>query len=469
MTAADQSLDNHSTIHFIGIGGAGMSAIAHILLDRGYQVSGSDVVEQEYTRKLQRHGATVWIGHQAKNVAAADLVVYSTAVNGDNPELQAAREAGLPVLHRSEMLAMLMAQGKGIAVAGAHGKTTTTSMIAFVLTRAGLDPSFLVGGVVANLDTGAHAGKGDCIVAEADESDGSFLNYRPHIAVITNIEADHLEHYGGDFQRLQAAYEQFARLLDATGLLVTCIDDLHVQTLLQRVRVTHVGYSLEDPEAALYATVEELSATGSRSRIYREGVLVGELKLNIAGRHNVGNALAAIAVATAVGVSFAAIAQALAEFRGALRRFQTVYDDPAEGVTVVDDYAHHPTEIRAAIRAMKADGRRLIAVFQPQRYTRTFHLFDEFAQAFGEADDVVISDIYSPVGETVIAGVNSERLCSLIRDRSNGRAVYCPNLDDVVAHLKTCVQPGDLILTMGAGDIWRAGREFAKWHESRAR
>lgn len=459
------SIEAGLRVHFVGIGGAGMGAIASILLDKGYRVSGSDVAAHEYTARLAARGADVYLGHDAAHVAGADMVVYSTALAEDNVELVAAREERIPVLHRSEMLARLMQEGRGIAIAGAHGKTTTTSMVAWILDRAGLDPTFVVGGVVSNLDTGARAGAGAFVVAEADESDGSFLNYRPHIAIVTNVEADHLEHYGGQFDNLLEAYERFVELIVPEGLLVTCADDPYASRLQGCARSRVVTYALRADGADYSARIREADDNGSQSDVFFRGGLLGQLQLVIPGSHNVQNALAAIAVAVEAGVDFERAVAALKDFRGALRRYQILFD---EDVRVVDDYAHHPTEIAATIRAAKSSGRRVLAVFQPQRYTRTFHLFDEFTRAFGEADDVVIADIYSPAGEKPIVGVSAERLAALIRMNSNSSARFFQTQDDVLSYLKQNAKPGDIVLTMGAGDIWKVGRAFALWRTSRA-
>ncbi len=452
-------------VHFIGIGGAGMSAIASILLDKGYKVTGSDVALHEYTRRLSDRGAHVFVGHDETHIEGADFVVYTTAVAADNVELTAARALHIPVLHRSEMLAELMKEGHGVAVAGAHGKTTTTSMVAWILERAGLDPTFLIGGVVANLDTGAKAGKGQYVVAEADESDGSFLNYEPTIAIVTNIEADHLEHYGGSFDNLKTAYRRFIQRIPEHGVLITCGDDRNVQELLPDVHCRLVTYSAQGLATDLSARDIEFVGRGTRSDVYWHGERLGSLTLHVPGAHNVGNALAAIGVALDIGIPFATAVAALMEFRGALRRFQVLFDE--DDLMVVDDYAHHPTEISAMIRAAKATGKRIVAVFQPQRYTRTFHLFDDFTRAFSEADDVVIADIYSPAGEQPIEGVSAARLVEGIRANSHAQAKYCPRHEDVVAYLKEHVRPGDLVMTMGAGDIWKAGKELAAWLSTR--
>lgn len=453
-------------VHFIAIGGAGMGAIASILLERGHRVSGSDVVENDTTRRLREQGATVFLGHDALHVNGADWVVYSTALSADNVELRAARDAGVPVLHRSEMLSRIMSQGRGIAIAGAHGKTTTSSMVALVFEMAGLDPTFVVGGVLSNLNTGAHAGSGEYVIAEADESDRSFLNYHPWAAAVTNIEADHLEHYDGEFANLKQAYRDFVNGVDPEGVLVGCADDAHVLDVMEGVRCRTLTYSVAG-NAADYSVADiQFAATESRFRVLFRGAVLGDMALQIPGAHNIANALAAVALARVAGIPFAAIATALGEFRGALRRFQTVYD--GRGVLIMDDYAHHPTEIRATIHALKVTGRRLVAVFQPQRYTRTMHLFHDFAGAFGEADQVIIADIYSPAGERPIAGVSAEGLTAAVREHSNATAVFCRRREDVVERLRQSVQEGDLVLTMGAGDVWRVGVELAKWLEERS-
>lgn len=452
-------------IHFIGIGGAGMSAIASILLEKGYEVSGSDVAAQDYIARLVERGATVYQGHDAKHIAGADFVVYTTAVSADNVELVAARAAQIPILHRSQMLAQLMQEGVGIAIAGAHGKTTTTSMVSWILERAGLDPTFLVGGVVANLDTGAKAGSGNYVIAEADESDGSFLNYEPAIAVITNIEADHLEHYGGQFEQLKAAYRRFAERIPKDGLLITCADEGEAQSLLTQVPCRKKTYSVRGAVADLTVQAVELNGRGSRSDVYLLGEYLGELQLQVPGVHNIANALAATLVALEVGVPFVVIKEALALFRGALRRFQVHYD--RDGIMIVDDYAHHPTEIKAIIAAAKATGKRILAVFQPQRYTRTYHLFDEFTQAFTEAHDVIIATIYSPAGESPIPGVNAQRLAEMVRENSNQTAKFIATHAEILTYLKEHVQPGDLVLTMGAGDIWKVAKELSAWFEDK--
>nr|WP_206765615.1 UDP-N-acetylmuramate--L-alanine ligase [Paenibacillus dendritiformis] len=429
-----------------------MSAIARVMLQMGYAVSGSDVAASEATEKLQAQGATVHIGHDADYVGDADIAVYSTACPVDNVERVAAERRGIPVLHRSQMLAKLLNAKKGVAVAGAHGKTTTSSMIAFVLERCGADPTYIIGGEVTNLGTNARAGSGEFVVAEADESDGSFLAYQPYIPVITNIEADHLENYEGDFERLKAAYVQFLSQRNPDGIAVLCADDPILRSMAERLGQGGVTYGID--EAADYTADEIYSAgRGMTFRMRHRGETLGSVRLSIPGRHNVLNAMATLIVAMQAGISFERAAGAISEFIGAKRRFQVVGEEG--GILVVDDYAHHPTEIEATLAAAKATGRRLVAVFQPQRYSRTYFLFEQFSRAFREADELIVTDIYSPAGEKPIEGVTAAALVNRIRENSNGQAQYIASKDDALERLKALVQPGDLVLTMGAGDIWK--------------
>ncbi|OUM96253.1 MAG: UDP-N-acetylmuramate--L-alanine ligase [Thermobacillus sp. ZCTH02-B1] len=444
-----------------------MSAIARVMLQKGYKVSGSDVVRQERTDKLAEQGARIYIGHSPEHVVGANLVVYSTAIAQDDVERRAAEERNIPVIHRSQMLARLLNEGKGIAVAGAHGKTTTSSMIALVMESCGLDPTWIIGGEIVGLDTNAKAGGGEYVVAEADESDGSFLQYQPHTAVVTNIEPDHLENFDGDFGKLKDAYARFLGRVKPDGLAVVCIDDPNIRELLPRVDIPRiVTYSIEEGREADYRAVD--IAPGDRRvsfTVLKGGERLGRVELSVPGRHNAANALAAIAVCMEAGLGFDRIAEAIRLFRGAKRRFQVI-GEPG-GILVIDDYAHHPTEIRATIAAAKATGKRIIAVFQPQRYTRTFFLFDAFSRAFPEADEVVITDIYSPVGEKAIEGVSSQRLAELIAKNSNPNTVYLPTKEEVLEWLLGRVKPGDLVLTMGAGDIWKTAERLARELEER--
>lgn len=446
-------------VHFVGIGGYGMSAIARVMLDLGYRVSGSDVSQQELTDRLASLGARVYYGHEKEQVEGADIVVHSTAVTNDNVEIVEAKARHIPVIHRSQMLARLMVDRVGVAVTGAHGKTTTTSMIAYMMERNHLDPTFVIGGVVSNIGDNAKAGGGKFVVAEADESDGSFLHYRPSIAVVTNVEADHLEHYDGKFENLRRAYQTFISQLSEHGLAVLSADDEHLRDLKQfaKSRVITYGFSTDADFQA--RNVQMLDRTSS-SEIFVRGTFVGRLLLSLPGRHNVLNALAAVVVGMDAGLSFADIAMSLAEFHGAKRRFQVISEK--NDILVIDDYAHHPTEISATIAAAKATGRRIVAVFQPQRYTRTFFLFDAFAKSFAEADEVIISDIYSPAGEQQIEGVTAERLAREICVQSNPNTRYFATKDEVVEYLRRHVKRGDLVLTMGAGDIWKVAQRLGE-------
>ncbi len=443
-----------------------MSAIARVLLEMGYVVTGSDVARQELTDKLAGKGARIFIGHHPEHVRGADLVVYSTALPKDNVEKLAAERWNIPLLHRSQMLARLLNARSGIAVAGTHGKTTTSSMIALVMETCGLDPTYIIGGEILNVGTNAKAGRGKYVVAEADESDGSFLEYRPAIAVVTNIEADHLEHYDGDFDKLKEAYARFLGNVRADGLAIVCADDSHIRSVLPRVSGPRVlTYGIERG-ADLTATNIELGDRQSAFRVVRNGKVLGTVRLSVPGRHNVYNALATVAVCLEAGIPFADIAGAIVEFRGAKRRFQVLGE--AGGMIVVDDYAHHPTEIEATIEAAKATGKRIIAVFQPQRYTRTYFLLEAFSRAFRQADEVWITDIYSPVGEQRIEGVDAQRLAGLIARNSNPNVTYVPTQEEMLERLWSRMRPGDLVLTMGAGDIWKTAHRLAERLRERA-
>lgn len=436
-----------------------MSAIAKVMLEMGYQVSGSDLAQQELTEKLRAKGARVYIGHEARNVNGADLVVYSTALSKDNVEMVAAGEQNIPVIHRSQMLARLMNERKGIAVAGAHGKTTTSSMIALVMERCGTDPTYIIGGEIMNIGSNAKAGKGDYVVAEADESDGTFLQYHPTLALVNNIEADHLENYDGDFENLKKAYAQFLSQVREDGKAIICLDDEYLRGMLPQIKSETLTYAI-DREADYVATDIELGDRKVSFSVRRGGETLGKVRLSVPGRHNVYNAMATLITCLEAGLTFDQIAEAIEEFRGAKRRFQVLGE--VNDILVIDDYAHHPTEIEATISAAKATGKHLIAVFQPQRYTRTFYLFEQFSHAFKEADEVLITDIYSPAGEKQIEGISSEKLVELIRKNSNPNVTYIPTRGEAEVYLTDRVKPGDLVITMGAGDIWKTADGLAK-------
>lgn len=457
--AGDQAVNNLEHVHFIGIGGYGMSAIAKVMLEMGFHVSGSDLAQQELTEKLAAKGARVFIGHEAGQVQGADIVVYSTALPKDNVEIRRAEELKIPILHRSQMLARLMNAKKGVAVAGAHGKTTTSSMISLVMEACGQDPTYIIGGEIINLGSNAKAGKGDYVVAEADESDGTFLQYHPHLAIVTNIEADHLEHYDGDFNKLKAAYAQFLSQVRADGTAVMCADDPYLQELMPSLGCRKLTYSIDQP-ADYTATDIQLGDRKVNFAVQHKGQSLGTIELSVPGKHNVYNALATLIACLEAGLSFDQVADAITEFRGAKRRFQVLAE--VNDILVIDDYAHHPTEIEATISAAKATGKRIVAVFQPQRYTRTFFLLDQFSKAFPEADEVIITDIYSPAGEKQIEGISSARLTELIRENSNANTRYLPTKEAVLDYLQGSVTGGDLVITMGAGDIWKVADSLAK-------
>jgi UDP-N-acetylmuramate--alanine ligase len=439
----------YQRVHFVGIGGAGMSGIAEVLLTLGYRVSGSDARRSEAVERLERLGAKVFVGHAASQVEGAHVVVYSSAVARDNPELQAARQRKIPVIPRAEMLAELMRVKYGIAIAGTHGKTTTTSMVAAVLAEAGFDPTIVVGGRVTALGANARLGQGEFLVAEADESDGSFLKLTPTIAVVTTIDAEHLDYYR-DLEAIREAFLSFVSKVPFYGAAVLCTDQPDIQALVPRLDKRVVSYGLSGP-ADLVAAALRLSGMTARFEVLSRGESLGELALQVPGAHNVANALAATAVGLDLEVPFTVIQRALGGFTGVQRRFQVKGE--AGGVLVVDDYGHHPAEIRATLAAARRGfARRLVVVFQPHRYTRTFHLHAEFLSAFDEADVLLLTDIY-PAGEPPIAGVHARPLAESIAARSGREVRYVGERGELLELLLTIVRPGDLLLTMGAGDI----------------
>jgi UDP-N-acetylmuramate--alanine ligase len=452
-------LNTSEHVHFIGIGGYGMSAIARVMLEMGFRVTGSDVARQELTEKLMAKGAQIYFGHEADNVQGADIVVYSTALSKDNVEMQAAEQLKIPILHRSQMLARLMNAKRGIAVAGAHGKTTTSSMIALVMEECKQDPTYIIGGEILNVGSNAKAGTGEYVVAEADESDGSFLQYHPELAVITNIEADHLENYDGDFSNLKKAYVTFVNQVREGGKAVICLDDPYLQEMVKNMKCEAITYGVHTN--ADYAAYDvELGDRQVAFGVKYRGEVLGRMRLSIPGKHNVYNALATLIVCMEAGLSFNQIADAIQEFRGAKRRFQVLGE--VNGILVIDDYAHHPTEIQATISAAKATGKRIIAIFQPQRYSRTFFLLEQFSRSFAEADEVIITDIYSPAGEKQIEGIHSKKLVEMIATNSNPNVRYIPAKEEALKEMITQVESGDLVITMGAGDIWKVADGLAK-------
>jgi UDP-N-acetylmuramate--alanine ligase len=445
-------------IHFVGVGGIGMSGIAELLANLGYEVSGSDTKRSDVTDRLESLGVRVRRGHDAAHVGDADVVVVSSAIAGDNPEIAEARRRNVPVIPRAEMLAELMRLRYGIAVAGAHGKTSTTSMIAVVLERAGLDPTAVIGGRLSAFGSNARLGSGEFMVVEADESDRSFLRLSPSIAVITNIDREHMESYG-DWANLQQAFADFANKVPFYGAIVACVDDAAVRELLPNLTRRVITYALSDRTAEVVGRDMRLEAFGSTCAVVQRraesAVELGVMRLRVPGRHNLLNALGAVAVGLEAGVPFEKIAAALEEFRGAERRFQMRGE--VQGVMVVDDYGHHPTEIAAVIAAARAGiDRRVVVVFQPHRYSRTSLLLDEFGAALGAADEVVLTDIYA-AGEAPLPGVTVEALAAAVRSQARCPVHVVKSLDEVPSAVARLARRGDLIVTMGAGSIGTVG------------
>ncbi|MDV2494624.1 MAG: UDP-N-acetylmuramate--L-alanine ligase [bacterium] len=439
-------------IHFVGIGGIGMSGIAEVLLNLGYRISGSDLEETPITRRLSELGATVVSGHEAQNVGEADVVVFSSAVRPDNVEVVAARERKIPVIRRAEMLAELMRMKYGIAIAGTHGKTTTTSLVASVLTHGGLDPTIVIGGRLNVWETNARLGQGRYLVAEADESDGSFLNLSPTVAVVTTIDEEHLDFYR-DLAHLQETFLSFINKIPFYGLAVLCLDEPHIQALIPRIEKRIVTYGLSSQADFLGQDIDRKGLETSYTARY-QGSPLGRVRLQMPGVHNVLNSLAAIAVGLELDMDFHDIAEALAEFGGIERRFQIKGE--RRGVMVVDDYGHHPAEIRATLQAAK-DGwgeRRLVVVFQPHRYSRTQYLLQDFFSAFNEADVLITTEIY-PAGETPIPGVSGRQIYDGVKRHGHRDVSYVEQVSDVLALLEERLRSGDLVLTLGAGDVWK--------------
>jgi UDP-N-acetylmuramate--alanine ligase len=450
-------LQKKHKIHFIGIGGIGMSGIAEVLINQGYPVSGSDIQESEATARLRALGARVTVGHQEENLSGnPTVVVVSTAVKYSNPEVLEARRRQIPVIPRAEMLAELMRTKYGIAVAGSHGKTTTTSMIAHVLSAAGADPTIVIGGRVRGLGTNAKMGQGEFMVAEADESDGSFLFLAPTIAVVTNIDREHLD-YHQTMERLTENFLEFLNKVPFYGLAVLGLDNANVRSLLPKVRKRWVTYGLS-ADADFSAQGIKTSGAGVEFNVMHGEQALGSLSLRLLGRHSATNALAVVAVAQELGIHFSTVAAALAEFSGIHRRFEIKAE--AQGIMVIDDYGHHPAEVRATIGAIRDSWKRpLIVVFQPHRYSRTRDLFEDFVTAFDGADGLILTDIYS-AGEDPIPGVTSEALYQAIKKQGHLEVQYIAARDDVVAQLRSAASEGAIVLTLGAGDVYKIGEAF---------
>lgn len=451
-----QSMRRTRHIHFVGIGGAGMCGIAEVLVNLGYDVSGSDIKAGANTQRLESIGAKVFIGHDTSNAQGVDVLVVSSAIDEDNPEIQFARANRIPIVPRAEMLAELMRFRKGIAVAGTHGKTTTTSLISSVLAQGGLDPTFVIGGQLNSVGTNARLGSSEYLVAEADESDASFLYLQPMIAVVTNIEADHLSTYGGDFGKLKSTFVEFLHHLPFYGLAVMCIDDMVVSELLEQVTRPITTYGLHE-QADVRATNVRYDAQSSFFDVtVRESLAVFSVQLNMPGQHNVQNALAAITIALELGVSVDDIQQALRAFEGIGRRFQIHGDIQVDAglALLVDDYGHHPSEVKTTIDAARNawPNRRLVVAFQPHRYSRTQDLFDDFSQVLSEPDVLLLSEVYS-AGEAAIAGADGRALSASIRARGKVSPIFVENVDELPDALQSVLKPNDILLTLGAGNI----------------
>lgn len=446
-------------IHFVGIGGVGMNGIAEVLLNLGYQVSGSDLSDNAATQRLKKLGATIYLGHAESHLKHADAVVVSTAVGSDNPEVMAARARNIPVVPRAVMLAELMRLKQGIAVAGTHGKTTTTSLTASVLARGGLDPTFVIGGKLNSSGTNAKLGSGEFIVVEADESDASFLHLHPILAIVTNIDADHMETYGHDFARLQQAFVDFIEHLPFYGRAMLCVDDVHVREIMPRISKPITTYGFSEDAQIRAVNVRHQDGKMRFTALCRHNTVPVDLEitLNLPGMHNVLNSLAAIAVALEVGVAESAIVAALAEFEGVGRRFQRYGEIPLAGggsFTLVDDYGHHPVEMAATLSAVRGAfaGRRLVLAFQPHRYTRTRDLFEDFVKILGTVDALLLAEVYA-AGEAPIVAADGRSLMRALRVAGHNEAVFVENIQDMPLSILQMAQAGDVVVTMGAGSI----------------
>lgn len=448
-------------VHFVGVGGIGMSGIAEVLLNMGFRVSGSDLRRSDVTARLESLGAKIYEGHSAEHVNGAHVVVRSTAVRADNPEVLEARRRSIPVIPRAEMLGELMRlKPHTVAVAGSHGKTTTTSMIATVLAHAGLDPTVVVGGVVGAMGSNARLGKSDLMVVEADESDRSFLMLSPTFAVVTNIDREHMENYA-DMDDVRKSFATFVNKVPFYGASVLCLDDPHVQAVIPEVVRRRITYGLSAQADIAAREVRYDQKFGSKYQARLMGEPVGEISLHVPGLHNIYNSLAAIAIGLELEVPFATIKKALAEFTGVNRRFQ--FKGEAAGVIVVDDYGHHPTEIRATLVAAKlgAAGRRMVVLFQPHRYTRTQDLMDEFARSFNNADVLMVTDIYA-ASEDPIEGVSGESLVEAVSRFGHKDARHVGSVEDATRALLSEVHQGDMVITLGAGNVYRVGEKLVE-------
>lgn len=450
-------------VHFVGIGGAGMSGIAQVLINQGYEVSGTDLAASTVTEQLAQQGAKIFIGHEAKNILGADVVVTSTAVGDDNPEIVLARESKIPVIPRAEMLGELMRFSKGVAVAGTHGKTTTTSLVASVMASGDMDPTFIIGGRLLSADANARLGQGEFLVAEADESDASFLHLQPLLAVVTNIDADHLETYHGDFAELKDTFIQFLHNIPFYGLAILCVDDPVVREILPAISRPVLTYGFSE-DADIRASDFRQQGICSVFRVNQQATGSEiEVRLNLPGKHNVLNALAAIAVAWKLGITNEKIISGLNEFQGIGRRFQVTGPLAFNGgeVLLVDDYAHHPRELQAVLSAVEAawPERRKLVVFQPHRYSRTRDLLEDFGHILSDVDHLVVMEVYA-AGESPIASADGRALCRAIRARGKAIPIFVEDREQLFDVLANTTQAGDVLVTLGAGDIGRIALEL---------
>ena len=444
-------------IHFVGIGGIGMSGIAELLINLGYKVSGSDLKLSSITKRLEKKGGIIFQGHSKEQIADANVVVTSSAISQENPEVVRARQLFVPIIPRAEMLAELMRIKYSIAVSGAHGKTSTTAMISQILNTAGLDPTVIIGGLLKGLDTNALHGDGDFIVAEADESDGSFLKYAPAIAAVTNIDLEHLDFYK-DIEDIKDKFVQFINSVPFYGLAILCLDNEHIQNIIPRVKVRYTTFGMT-AQSDLQA--REISFEGSKGffKVFHHEKRLGEINLNIAGKHNIFNALASIATGLELNIPFKTIKKALEQIKGVKRRLEIKGEK--KGIIVMDDYGHHPTEILATLTAIRESykGKRLVVVFQPHRYTRTKGLFHEFTQSFYQSDILIVLPIYA-ASENKIKGVSSRRLCEGIREHGHKDVSYAPDFTQALSMITHKIKKKDIVLTLGAGDIYTLGENL---------
>jgi len=445
-------------IHLVGIGGAGMSGIAEVLINQGFRVSGSDINQTEVTDKLAKLGGDISIGHSEGNIIGADVIVVSSAIKPDNVEILSAHRQKIPVISRVEMLAELMRMKYSIAVAGTHGKTTTTGIVSYVLEHGGLDPTLVDGGIIRTLDSNIRLGGSEFMVVEADEAYGSIKKISPTIAIVTTIDNDHLDYYG-TMDEIKKTFLEFINRVPFYGSAILCLDQENIQELIPKVEKRFMTYGIET-KADLTATGINIDGDGSSYTVLHHGKSIGKISIKLPGTHNVANSLAAVAVGLELDVSFKNIAKALRDFPGIHHRFEILGN--VKDIIVVDDYGHHPTEIKATLKAARDTyNRRIIAVFQPHRYSRVSEIAEEFARCFYQADVLIMTEIYSAM-EDPIEGVTGEMVANKTRDYGHKDVVYIPNKDDIPDHVMKIAQPGDLIITLGAGDIWKVGKEIVK-------